>query len=94
MFRYVEDMFRPGMEATINELSEAGHVAYGPGCYRHGILMSSQWTDVKVEGVSAQDQLLAWINDNVTTRVVSTCQGVNCQETCPHVTIGEDALCS
>ena len=94
MFRYAEDLFRPGMENTVREIwSNDKHVAFGAACYRHGIMMSSQWNKIRVNGVSAQDQLLSWINDGVRTEVMSTCTGVNCQDTCPDVVIGDNALC-
>ena len=54
--------------------------------------MSSQWNKIRVNGVSAQDQLLSWINDGVRTEVMSTCDGVNCQDTCPYIDIGDNAL--
>ena len=46
--RYVEDMFRPGMEATVAEVAASGrHVAWAAACYRHGILMSREWSEVR-----------------------------------------------
>ena len=71
----------------------ASLVAFGAASYRHGIMMSSLWNEVRVDGVSAQDQLLSWINDGVRTEVMSTCDGVNCQDTCPYIDIGDNALC-
>ena len=42
-------MFRPGMEATVAEVAASGrHVAWAAACYRHGILMSPEWSEVRV----------------------------------------------
>ena len=44
----MEDMFRPGMEATVAEVAASGrHVAWAAACYRHGILMSREWSEVR-----------------------------------------------
>ena len=42
-------MFRPGMEATVAGVAASGrHVAWAAACYRHGILMSPEWSQVVV----------------------------------------------
>ena len=91
---YTEDLFRPGMETTVLEIIEAEkHVVFAPACYRHGIMTKDLWTNVSVSGVTAQSQLLGLISGNGSQDVVSTCQGVNCQDTCPELEIGENSYC-
>ena len=42
-------MFRPGMEATVAGVAASGrHVVWAAACYRHGILMSPEWSQVRV----------------------------------------------
>jgi len=94
MCSYTEDLFRPGMETTVLEIIEAEkHVVFAPACYRHGIMTNDLWTNVSVSGVTAQSQLLGLISGNGSQDVVSTCQGVNCQDTCPELEIGENSYC-
>ena len=72
---------------------ESPHVVFGPACYHHGLLTSSKfWNNVTVNGgdVTAQSQLLAWLN-SVKLDGVSTCDGVNCDKGCPHVDISDAA---
>ena len=84
----------PGMLRTMEEVwSSDRHVVFGASCYRHGILMNKEWTDVKVDNVSAQEQLLTWVNDDIRSIKVSWCTGVNCQDSCPSVDTSEDASC-
>ena len=51
------------------------------------------WNDVTVNGneVTAQKQLLAWLNDSTKLEGISICNGVNCEQSCPHVDISEEA---
>ena len=92
--RYVEDQFVPGMMRTLEEVWQTGqHSVFGAGCYKHGMLMSSAWSQVKVDTVSAEEQLLTWISDDIRSRVVSSCHGVNCQDSCPHLDTSDEALC-
>ena len=79
----------------LKELSGADspHIVFGPACYHHGMLKSSQfWSHVSVNGgnVTAQSQLLAWLN-SVKLDGISNCNGVNCEASCPYVDISEDA---
>ncbi|XP_023340527.1 palmitoleoyl-protein carboxylesterase NOTUM isoform X3 [Eurytemora carolleeae] len=93
MCRYVEDLFRPDMEETVADIvSNPEHVVFAPACYDHGIMTSSKFQSIKVEGISAEDQLLTWLS-GFKEDVMSSCAGVNCQETCEHVGVGDDALC-
>ena len=67
---------------------------FGPACYHHGMLTSSQyWSQVTVNGgsLTAQSQLLAWLDDSEILDGVSTCDGVNCEDGCPSVDISDDA---
>ena len=88
--RYTEDQFRPGMEHTVAEVAASGrHAVFGAACYRHGILMHTEWAEVRlvvvsseqlssvvvqvrVEGVSARDQLLGLVTGD-TSLQVDTC---------------------
>ena len=51
------------------------------------------WNDVTVNGndVTAQKQLLAWLNNSTSLEGISICNGVNCEQSCPHVDISEEA---
>ena len=74
--------------------ADSPHVVFAPTCYQHGMLTSSKfWSEVTVNGgsVTAQSQLLAWLNDSEKLDGVSTCDGVNCEEACPHVNISDEA---
>ena len=67
---------------------------FGPACYHHGMLESPRyWNDVTVNGndVTAQKQLLAWLNNSTKLEGISTCNGVNCEQSCPHVDVSEEA---
>ena len=67
---------------------------FGPACYHHGMLESPRyWNDVTVNGndVTAQKQLLAWLNNSTKLEGISNCNGVNCEQSCPHVDISEEA---
>merc|ERR1712098_493840 len=92
---YAEDPFRTGMIRTIEQIwDNEEHVVFAPACYNHCILMGEGFNSIQVEGISAQDQLLAWIGENKRLRAVSTCDGVNCQPTCPEMETGEHTFCS
>ena len=91
--RYTEDQFRPGMENTVGEVAASGrHAVFGAACYRHGILMHTEWAEVRlvvvvvvvsseqlssvvvqvrVEGVSARDQLLGLVTGDTSLQVVT-----------------------
>ena len=86
--RYTEDQFRPGMENTVAEVAASGrHAVFGAACYRHGILMHTEWDEVRlvvnseqlssvvvqvrVEGVSARDQLLGLVTGDTSLQVVT-----------------------
>ena len=70
--RYTEDQFRPGMEHTVAEVAASGrHAVFGAACYRHGVLMHSEWAEVRVEGWSARDQLLALVTADTSLQVVT-----------------------
>ena len=80
---------------SIQELSsnESPHVVFGPSCYHHGLLESTQyWNKVTVNGgnVTAQSQLLSWLKSERLDGV-SVCNGVNCEKSCPHVDISNAA---
>lgn len=94
MCEYAEDLFIPGMENTVESLAASDrHLVYGAACYRHGVLMSPEWRQLRVAGISPEEQLLAWLEHDIRTQVRSSCAGVNCQETCPQVEIGVNAHC-
>ena len=77
------------MEHTVAEVAASGrHAVFGAACYRHGILMHSEWAEVRVEGVtseqsssvmvqvrvegwSARDQLLALVTEDTSLQVVT-----------------------
>ena len=93
-FRYTEDQFVPGMRNTVKELElSERHLAWGAACYRHGILTSSKWNSIQVSGLTAQAQLLLWLEAGNKTSVVSSCEGVNCEDTCPPVLTGQNSYC-
>ena len=88
--RYTEDQFRAGMEHTVAEVAASGrHAVFGAACYRHGILMHTEWAEVRlvvvvsseqlssvvvqvrVEGVSARDQLLGLVTADTSLQVVT-----------------------
>jgi len=94
MCRYAEDPYRTGMKKTIEDIwNNEDHVVFAPACYKHGLLSGSGFQDIKVDGISAQDQLISWMEDNVRLRAVSTCEGVNCQPTCPQIETGDQTWC-
>ena len=51
------------------------------------------WNDVTVNGndVTAQKQLLAWLHNSTKLEGISICNGVNCEQSCPHVDVSEEA---
>ena len=49
--------------------------------------------DDQVEGVSAQDQLMQWLEENTRVRAISYCDGVNCQPSCPAIETGPHTWC-
>ena len=51
------------------------------------------WNDVTVNGndVTAQKQLLVWLNNSTKLEGISICNGVNCEQSCPHVDVSEEA---
>ncbi len=49
---------------------------------------------LQVSGLTGQAQLLLWLKGGNRTSVVSSCVGVNCQDTCPPVLTGENSFCS
>ena len=68
--QYAEDLFVPGMENTVESLAASDrHLVYGAACYRHGVLMSPQWRQLRLEGVSPEEQLLAWLEHDTRTQV-------------------------
>ncbi len=95
MCQYANDKFRPLMKATIETLNgnDSRHIVFGAACYDHGILDISEFHKVNVNGVSAQDQLLAWLESGQRLEAISTCSGVNCQETCREVSTGPNSFC-
>ena len=43
------------MEHTVAEVAASGrHAVFGAACYRHGVLMHSEWAEVRVEGWSSE----------------------------------------
>ena len=73
---------------------DSPHIVFAPTCYQHGMLTDSKfWNEVTVNGgnVTAQSQMLAWLEDSEILDGVSTCDGVNCDEACPPVDISDDA---
>ena len=67
---------------------------FGPACYHHGMLKSPTfWNNVTVNGndVTAQKQLLAWLNNSTKLEGISICNGVNCEQSCPRVDVSEEA---
>jgi len=94
MCRYAEHPFRSGMLTTVADIWEnENHVVFAPACYHHCLLMEDSFNSIKVDDVSAQDQLMAWIEDSKRLRAVSTCNGVNCQSTCPELEVGDHTFC-
>ena len=77
------------MENTVAEVAASGrHAVFGAACYRHGVLMHSEWAEVRVEGGSseqlssvmvqvrvegwsARDQLLALVTGDTSLQVVT-----------------------
>merc|ERR1711860_188303 len=85
MCRYANEIFLPGMEATAIAINQTNHLTvFAPSCYRHGILTSTSFQDIKIDGMSAEDNLLSFIA-GTKTDALSTCYGVNCQDTCPQI---------
>ena len=86
--RYINEFFLQALSAD-----DSPHIVFGPACYHHGMLASSTfWNQVTVNGenVTAQSQLLAWL-DSVILDGVSTCDGVNCEKGCPPVDTSDEA---
>ena len=80
----------------LQELSsdDSPHLVFSPTCYHHCMVESSKfWNEVTVNGgsVTAQSQLLAWLDNSEKLDGVSTCDGVNCDEACPPVDISNEA---
>jgi len=93
MCRYANGEFLSGMRATARAINEASHLTvFAPACYRHGILTSSSFQEIKIDGLSAEDNLLSFIN-GIKVDAWSTCEGVNCQETCPTIQTGAQSFC-
>jgi len=91
---YAEDPYRLGMRITVDAIEQnVKHVVFAPACYLHGLMTQKVFQNIKVDGISAQDQLISWLEDGERRRAVSYCEGVNCQPSCPEIEIGPQSWC-
>ena len=94
--KYANFQFRPLMKETIGQLMFTNqHVVFAPACYAHGLVQSKSFYDIKINGMSAWDQLEIFINSQGADRehLVSNCEQVNCQETCKEIETGPNTFC-
>ena len=94
--KYANSQFRPLMKETIGQLMFTNkHVVFAPACYDHGLVQSKSFYDIKINGISAWDQLEIFMNSQGTDRehLVSNCEQVNCQETCKEIETGPNTFC-
>lgn len=91
--KYANQGFRPLMEETVKRLTEK-HLVFAPACYDHGLVESSRYIDIQIDGISAWNQLSNYFSNSTDKRSwLSTCQGVNCQETCRQIQTGDETYC-
>jgi len=91
---YAEDPYRLGMQITVQAIWDTEkHVVFAPACYRHGLLTQKEFSSIKVDGISAEDQLISWLEEEVRLKAESFCEGVNCEPTCPSIEMGDHSWC-
>lgn len=89
--QFAEDPFRERMTALAERIRDSdSQVVFAPACYRHGDQSTSVFQSITVDGVSAEDQLLRMVVDDVRENHISSCEGVNCEQTCPAVEVSEN----
>ena len=89
--QFADDPFRKRMTALAEKIRDSdSQVVFAPACYRHGDQSTSVFQSIKVDGVSAEDQLLKFIFDDVRESHISVCDGVNCEPTCPAVEVSKN----
>ena len=81
---------------TIEELIQTEkHVVFAPACYAHGFVSSESFYDIEINEVSAWNQLEKFMASFGAERIhmMSTCDGVNCQDTCKDIETGPNTYC-
>ena len=84
------------MLQTIQEIIDTEkHAVFAPACYEHGLVESSIFYDIKINGASAWDQLGKFLDSfgEFRLHLISNCEQVNCQETCREIEIGPNTYC-
>jgi hypothetical protein len=84
------------MLETIKDLAsiDSRHVVFGAACFDHGLCTSPGYNIVNVNGITAQDQLLAFLQkNNSRLNAISTCQDVNCETSCRQIEFGSNSMC-
>ena len=75
------------MFRTIGRLNDPSspHAVFAPACFKHGMNLTPLFQSVQINGISAQDQLIAWLYEEDKITAISLCDGLNCEETCPEM---------
>ena len=92
--QYAKTQFRPAMIQTFEILQNSTqHVVFAPTCYDHGILTSPTFQSINIDGLTAEEQLNLFINDNVRRNQKSSCEQVNCEGSCDSIDFGPNSFC-
>ena len=70
------------------------HIVFAPTCYDHGILTSPTFQSIiNIDGLTAEEQLNLFINENVRRNQKSSCEQVNCEGSCDTIDYGPNSFC-
>lgn len=79
------------MLSTLGETS-VSHTVFGPACYAHAVGNSDLFQSIRIQGVSSEVQLEAFIReDEEGVQLLSDCNGINCEESCPQIELSVEA---
>ena len=89
---------RPLMIKTAQEVANSleKHMVFAPACYDHGLVEGKYYHDLQIEGISAWQQFLSYMNSNGSDYpklLSSTCPQVNCEETCKPIDSSSNSYC-
>ena len=80
------------MLSTVGNTSDTGrHVVFGPACYAHAVGTTDLFQSVRIGGINSEDQLEAFVFDGARLDLVSDCDGINCEASCPQVELSPEA---